>query len=95
MNLINNYSDRILNYLYSQFPNFSEIMMPEIIEDLGDKSQCDAFVGAMDLLVNEGFVSYQNSTCGRQLYSMVILTGKGLSVFKGRGRFPNLDAGRP
>lgn len=86
MNLINKYADRILDNLYSQFPKFSEIMMPEIVEKFGEKSQFDAFTGAMELLVNEGYLSYQNSTCGRQLYSMVILTKKGLSACKGRGR---------
>lgn len=87
MNLINTYADKILNYLHSQYPILSEIMMPEIIENLGDKSQFDAFMGAMEFLVNEGYLSYQNSTCGRQFYSMVILTEKGLSIFEGRGRY--------
>lgn len=87
MDLINKYAVKILDYLHSQFPKLSEIMMPEIIEDLGNNSQFDAFMDAMDFLVNEGYLSYHNSTCGRQLYSRVILTEKGLSVFERRGRF--------
>ncbi len=86
MDRFNKYAVKILDYLRSQYPRLSEIMMPEIIENLGDKNQSDAFMGAMALLANEGYLSYQNSTCGNQLYSSVILTEKGLSVFEGRVR---------
>ncbi len=58
-------------------------MMPEIIENLGDKDQYDAFIGAMDFLATKGYLTYQDHTFGRQLYSMVILTPKGLSAIEG------------
>ena len=57
--------------------------MLEIIENFADKNQCDAFIDTMDFLAREGYLTYQDSTFGKQLYSMVILTEKGLSVLEG------------
>jgi hypothetical protein len=87
MNPFNNCSAKILAFLHTQFPKPSEIMMHEIIENFGDKNQCEAFIGTMDFLASEGYLTYQDSTFGRQRYSMVTLTEKGLSVFEKRGRF--------
>ena len=59
--------------------------MLEVIENFGDEDQCEVFIGTMDFLAKEGYLTYQDSIFGRQLYSMVILTEKGLSVLKGKG----------
>jgi len=61
--------------------------MFEIIDNIGDEGQFDAFVGAMEYLAGEGYLSYRNSIYGRQLYAMVTLTEKGLSVLEGRALF--------
>ena len=95
MNPNNKYADKILAFLHSQFPKPSEIMMPEIIENFSDKDQCDTFIGTMDFLAREGYLTFQSCTFGKQLYSMAILTEKGLSVFDGRRHFIELDTDKP
>jgi len=74
------YATKISKYLSTQFPEPSEIMLLEIVENFCDKDQCEAFTGAMEFLRTEGYLIYQDSLFGRQLYSMVILTEKGITV---------------
>jgi len=85
MNPFNEYAIKILSFLHSQFPKPSEIMMLEFIENCIDMDQCEAFISTMDSLARDGYLTYQHSTFGMQLYSMVILTEKGLSVFEEKG----------
>jgi len=54
--------------------------MTEIVENFGNNDQCEAFIGAMEFLRSEGNLTYQYNTFGRQLYSIVILTEKGLAA---------------
>ena len=57
--------------------------MPDFVESFFDREQCEAFMETMKCLEKEGYLTYQYSLFGRQLYSLVILTEKGLSAVDG------------
>jgi len=80
MNTFNNYEIKILGLVRAQYPRASEIMLTDVIEHIGDEGQYKAFIDAMDFLLKEGFLDYQHSMFGKQLYSAVTLTQKGLSI---------------
>lgn len=83
MKTFNEHAVRILDFLNSQFPEPSEIIMPDFVESFYDEKQCEVFMDTMESLEKEGYLTYHYSMFGRQLYSMVVLTEKGLSALNG------------
>lgn len=83
MKTFNEHAVIILNFLNSQFPEPSEIMMPDFVDTFYDDKQCEAFMDTMENLEKEGYLTYQYSMFGRQLYSMVVLTERGLAAVDG------------
>ena len=59
MNSFPLYAAEIIKSLSTQFPEPTEIMMPEIVQNFGDDDQCEAFIGAMEFLRAEGYLTYQ------------------------------------
>ena len=83
MKTFNEHAVRILDFLNSQFPKPSEIIMPDFVDSFYDEKQCESFMDTMEYLKKEGYLTYQYSLFGRQFYSMVVLTQRGLAAVDG------------
>jgi hypothetical protein len=83
MKTFNEHAVRILNFLHSQFPKASEIILPDFVDSFCDEKHCEAFMDTIENLEKEGYLTYQHSMFGRQLYSKVVLTERGLEAADG------------